>query len=240
MAEFVEGFDMMSRVGPAVSVFGSARSRPEEHHYQLAEHMGAALVRSGFSVITGGGPGIMEAANKGAFLAGGTSVGLNISLPMEQRTNPYLTHMLNFHYFFARKVMFVKYSLAFVCFAGGFGTMDEFFEAMTLIQTQKTDRFPIVLMGTRFWNPLVHWMTEVMLNEHGNISVGDLDLFHVTDDVDQAVEFIKRTLQEYGRPILPVPPAAQPSPTPPHAQITAEGTRFGHPPVSWPVRQSGR
>jgi hypothetical protein len=240
MSEFVEGFEMMSQIGPAVSVFGSARSRPEEHSYQLAEKMGSALVKAGFSVITGGGPGTMEAANKGAFLAHGASVGLNISLPIEQRCNSYVTHTMNFHYFFCRKVMFVKYSLAFVCFPGGFGTMDEFFEAMTLIQTQKTDRFPVVLMGARFWDPLVKWMREVMLNDYGNISAGDLDLFRLTDDVDEAVDFIKRSLQEQGQLIFPAPPAPEKAPLPQHAQMTAEGTRYGQPPVTWPVRQSSR
>ncbi len=240
MSEFVEGFELMSQIGPAVSVFGSARSRPEEHHYQLAERMGAALVKAGFSVITGGGPGIMEAANKGAFLAHGTSVGLNISLPMEQRSNPYVTHAVNFHYFFCRKVMFVKYSYAFICFAGGFGTMDEFFEAMTLIQTEKADRFPVVLMGSKFWAPLVGWMRDVMLNDFGNISPGDLDIFHLTDDVDDAVDFIKRTLHQNGHYLFSGSPPGEKAPVPPHAQLTAEGTRFGQPPVAWPVRLSGR
>lgn len=240
MAEFVEGFEMMSQIGPAVSVFGSARSRPEEQPYQLAEQMGSALVRAGLSVITGGGPGIMEAANKGAYLAGGTSVGLNISLPMEQRANPYLTHAFNYHYFFCRKVMFVKYSLAFVCFAGGFGTMDEFFEAMTLIQTEKIDRFPVVLVGRRFWDPLIDWMRQSMLRDYGTISGEDLTLFHLTDDAEEAVDFIKQTLQERGQ----LPAYAQPTPAkeqvPPHVQLTAEGTRYGQPPVSWPIRHSSR
>jgi uncharacterized protein (TIGR00730 family) len=240
MAEFVEGFEMMARIGPAVSLFGSARSRPEERHYQLAERMGSALVRGGFSVITGGGPGVMEAANKGAFLAHGTSVGLNISLPMEQRSNPYLTHSFNFHYFFCRKVMFVKYSLAFVCFPGGFGTMDEFFEAMTLIQTEKIDRFPVVLMGTDFWAPLIDWMRQVMLTDFGNISPEDLDLFRLTDDVEEGVDFIRRTLTTNGQLTLPAKPPSPEEPVPQHAQLTAEGTRYGQPPLNWPVRHSSR
>jgi uncharacterized protein (TIGR00730 family) len=239
MAEFVEGFEHMARIGPAASVFGSARALPEHEHYQMAERTGAALARARFSVVTGGGPGIMEAANKGAFDAGGTSVGLNISLPMEQEANPYVTHMMDYHYFFCRKVMFVKYSLAFICFPGGFGTMDEFFESMTLMQTEKADRFPVVLMGSRFWSGLLDWMRKVMLDEYANISPGDMEMFTITDDPDEAVEYIQRTLKELGIP-LPQEVAAEPDRKRYANEISAEGTRFGHPPVAWPVRRSSR
>ncbi len=239
MAEFVEGFEEMAHVGPAVSVFGSARSRPGQVRYELAERMGAALVKAGFSVLTGAGPGIMEAANKGAFEAKGTSVGLNISLPMEQEINPYVTHALNFHYFFCRKVMFVKYSLGVVCFPGGFGTMDEFFESMTLMQTGKTDRRPVVLMGSRFWNPMLDWLRDVMLNDYENISPEDMDMFMLTDDPDEGVDYIQRTLKEQGLR-LPRKPVAERTYQPPSSQISAEGTRFGQPPVTWPVRHSER
>ncbi len=239
MAEFVEGFEEMAGVGPAVSVFGSARSRPEQKRYLMAEHMGQALVEAGFSVITGGGPGIMEAANKGAFEAGGTSIGLNISLPMEQQCNPYVTRPVNFHYFFCRKVMFVKYAMGVVCFPGGFGTMDEFFEALTLMQTEKTDTRPVVLMGSRFWAPLVDFLRKTMLDDYANISPEDMDRFILTDDVDEAVAYIKEGLQKQGVVLPDVAPPlvarrAQAE------QITAEGTRFGQPPVTWPVRHSER
>ena len=239
MAEFVEGFEEMAQIGPAASVFGSARTKPNQEHYKLAERMGSALVRGGFAVMTGAGPGIMEAANKGALEANGMSIGLNISLPMEQEINPYVTHALNFHYFFCRKVMFVKYSQAVVCFPGGFGTMDEFFESMTLMQTEKTGRFPVVLMGSRFWNPLIDWMKKVLLDDYGNISPEDMEMFELTDDPDHAVEYIRRTLKEQGiEP--PTKPASETIRRPPSSEISAEGTRFGQPPVTWPVRHSGR
>src|SRR3954467_13145832 len=158
MAEFVEGFEVMAPVGKAVSIFGSARTRPHEKYYKEAEETARLFTKAGFGVITGGGPGIMEAANKGAFEAGGQSVGLNITLPQEQEANRYQTIGLDFHYFYARKVMFVKYSAAFVCFPGGFGTLDEFFETMTLIQTQKVAAFPVVLYGSKHWKGMVDWM----------------------------------------------------------------------------------
>jgi len=239
MAEFVEGFEEMAQLGPAVSVFGSARTRPGQEYYQLAERTGAALVKAGFSVITGGGPGIMEAANKGAFEAKGTSVGLNISLPLEQEANPYVTHSMNFHYFFCRKVMFVKYSLAVVCFPGGFGTMDEFFESMTLMQTKKTDTRPVVLMGSGFFRPMIDWMQEVMLNEYGSISESDMEMFTLTDDPDEAVDYIRRTLKAQGLS-LPRKAASEAGQPPPSSRLTAEGTRYGQPPVAWPVRHSDR
>ena len=239
MAEFVEGFEEMAHIGPAVSVFGSARSRPGQSRYELAEKMGASLVKAGFAVITGAGPGIMEAANKGAFEAKGASVGLNISLPMEQEINPYVTHALNFHYFFCRKVMFVKYALGVVCFPGGFGTMDEFFESMTLMQTGKTDRRPVVLMGSRFWSPMLDWLRDVMLNDYENISPEDMDMFMLTDDPDEGVDYIQRTLKEQGIR-LPSKSTAEHPYEPPSSQISAEGTRYGQPPITWPVRHSER
>lgn len=229
MAEFVEGFDVMSRVGPAVSVFGSARAKPTDAHYALAEQLSRKLVEEGFAVITGGGPGIMAAANKGAFDAGGTSVGLNIYLPQEQEANPYQNVSLEFHYFFARKVMFVKYSCAFVCFPGGFGTMDEFFESMTLIQTAKTERFPVVLVGTEFWSGIVDWMRRVQLEQYATISAPDLDLFIVTDDVDAAVRHISED-QRVRQCAQMSGDAAAALRRHPWDDVTAEGTKVGMPP----------
>ena len=196
MAEFVEAFETMSRIAPAVSVFGSARTKVGHPHYVLAEEMGRKLVERDFAVITGGGPGIMEAANKGAADAGGESVGLNIFLTTEQVANPHQNVSLDFRYFFCRKVMFVKYAMAFVCFPGGFGTMDEFFESMTLIQTEKTERFPVILVGSDFWMPLVDWMRKSQLEEFGYISEEDLLLFEVTDDVEWAANRISEHYQE--------------------------------------------
>src|SRR5262245_10064513 len=189
MGEFVEGFDTLARVGPAVSIFGSARTRPDDPHYIAAEETGRRLAQSGFAVITGGGPGIMEAANKGAFEAGGDSVGCNIELPFEQGMNEYVRTAINFRYFFVRKTMFVKYAEAFVIFPGGFGTMDELFEALTLIQTGKVRDFPVVLYGSDYWAGLVAWLRESMLSE-GKIASGDLDLFKVTDSPEEAVQVI--------------------------------------------------
>ncbi len=196
MAEFVEGFEIMSRLGPAVSIFGSSRARPHEPYYQQAEALAARLVNAQLAVITGGGPGIMEAANKGALEAGGTSVGLNIALPLEQAPNAYQNVALDFNYFFARKVMFVKYALAFVCFPGGFGTMDEFFESMTLIQTEKLKRMPVVLFGSAFWRPLEHWLQQVMCEQHHYIAEEDLNLFEIIDDVDAVVEHLLSRIQD--------------------------------------------
>jgi len=190
MAEFVEGFEVMSKVGPAVSIFGSSRSTPESPQYRKAEELAGKFVQQGLAVITGGGPGIMEAANKGAFEAEGTSVGLNIYLPMEQEANEYQNVDIDFRYFFCRKVMFVKYALAFVCFPGGFGTMDEFFESMTLIQTEKIEHMPVVLIGTEFWTPLRSWMESTMSNQGEFIDKTDLNLFHITDDLDEAVNIV--------------------------------------------------
>lgn len=192
MAEFVDGIDALSKLGPAISVFGSARTPEENPYYQQAVEISKMLVDNGFPVITGGGPGIMEAANRGAHEAGGESVGLNIWLPHEQSANPYQTISLDFHYFFVRKVMFLKHSIGVVCFPGGFGTMDEFFESMTLVQTAKVPPMPVVLIGTDFWNPLVDWMRKTMLDGFGCISPGDLDLFTVTDDLEEAVAVIRQ------------------------------------------------
>jgi len=235
MAEFVEAFEVMGGIGPAVSVFGSARATPQSKYYPIAADLARKLARHGLAVITGGGPGIMEAANKGAYEAGGVSVGLNISLPMEQQANPYQTVSLNFHYFFCRKVMFVKYALAFVCFPGGFGTMDEFFESMTLIQTEKIDRFPVVLIGTEFWAPLIEWMRRTMLAEFEHIDEQDLDLFTLTDDIDEAVSVIaKRKEQRSWGEAAQMPQMIQ-------ERMTAEGTRYGIVPTRSPLRnQSSR
>jgi uncharacterized protein (TIGR00730 family) len=188
-SEFVEGFGSLAEVGKAVSVFGSARTKPGHPTYELAEQLGRTLVDHGYAVITGGGPGTMEAANKGANEAGGTSVGLGIELPFETGLNPYVNLGINFRYFFARKTMFVKYAEGFVVLPGGFGTLDELFEAITLVQTGKVTRFPIVLMGRDFWNPLLDWIRDSLLDQ-GTVSAGDLELVQLTDDVDDAVDFI--------------------------------------------------
>jgi uncharacterized protein (TIGR00730 family) len=190
LSEFVDGVETMSRYPAGVAVFGSARLKPEHPSYQQAEQCGRMLAEKGFTVITGGGPGIMEAANKGAKLAGGTSIGLNIVLPMEQRPNPYQTVDIEFRYFFVRKVMFVKYARGFIIFPGGFGTMDELFEALTLIQTLKIVPFPVVLVGKDFWSGLVDWMRKTLLDEYAAISPGDFDIFTVTDSVDEAVKIV--------------------------------------------------
>lgn len=198
MAEFVEGFDVMSRVGPAVTVYGSARTPREATEYHQAMELGHSLVGKGFAVVTGGGPGIMEAANRGAFEAGGTSIGLNIVLPMEQKPNRYQNVSIDFDYFFARKVMLVKYAVALVCFPGGYGTLDEFFETLTLIQTQRSKPSPVVLVGKAFWTPLVDWIKTTLLEQHQTISPEDLDLFFVTDSVDTVVDHIVHKCPECG------------------------------------------
>jgi uncharacterized protein (TIGR00730 family) len=192
MSEFVDGFQKMSRIGPCVSIFGSARTKPENPYYLLAEDIGLKLTQNGFGVITGGGPGIMEAGNKGAFNGKGKSVGLNIELPFEQFNNPYIDHdkIINFDYFFVRKVMFVKYAQGFIVLPGGFGTMDELFEALTLIQTEKIAKFPIVLVGTSYWKGLIDWLKQTMLLEEKNINPVDLDLFKLVDTADDAVQVI--------------------------------------------------
>lgn len=193
IAEFVEGFEKLSRVGPCVSIFGSARVKPGDPYYEMTVDIAKLLVENGFGVITGGGPGIMEAGNKGAREAGGSSVGLNIELPFEQSFNPYIDkqHLIEFDYFFVRKVMFVKYAQGFVVMPGGLGTMDELFESLTLIQTYKIDRFPIVLVGRSYWGGLYDWLKETMLG-HKYISPEDLDLFSVVDTPAEAVEHINQ------------------------------------------------
>ncbi|OCK50538.1 Rossman fold protein, TIGR00730 family [Chryseobacterium sp. CBo1] len=198
MAEFVDGYEKMARIGPCVSIFGSARLKPESKYYQMAVEIAEKITKIGFGVITGGGPGIMEAGNKGAFNAQGKSIGLNIDLPFEQHFNPYINKMysLNFDYFFVRKVMFVKYSQGFIVMPGGFGTLDEFTEALTLIQTNKIGRFPIVLVGTEFWSGLLDWFKETLLHE-GMISSDDLDLYRVVDTADEAVAHIKAFYDKY-------------------------------------------
>src|SRR5262252_7774862 len=197
LSEFVEGFDTLSDLPPAVSVFGSARAKPDSPDVELAERLGGALARAGYAVITGGGPGVMSAANKGAREAGGLSVGLGIELPYEQGMNPYVEIGIDFRYFFARKTMFVKYAQAFCVLPGGFGTMDELFEALTLVQTGKVTRFPVVLLGSAYWQGLIDWMRGTMLPE-AKIGVADLDLLFVTDDVDEAVRHINSATEPSG------------------------------------------
>ena len=198
MAEFIEGFESLAQVERAVTVFGSARTRPRHRYYRLARRLGRELVQAGFKVITGGGPGIMEAANRGAAEAGGESIGLNINLPMEQKPNPYLTRLVSFRYFFVRKVMFLKYACGTVIFPGGFGTMDEFFELLTLQQTRKVPRMPMVVMGSDFWKGLLRWVRKEMCERCGNISPEDLQLFFLTDEVSEAVEYIAANSQRKG------------------------------------------
>ncbi|SCY13196.1 hypothetical protein SAMN05192588_1302 [Nonlabens sp. Hel1_33_55] len=199
LSEFVMGFERMSRIGPCVSIFGSARLKPDNKYYQLATEVAEKIVENGYGVITGGGPGIMEAGNKGAHLAGGTSVGLNIALPFEQHDNPYIDSdkSLDFDYFFARKVMFVKYSQGFVVMPGGFGTLDELFEAITLIQTKKIGRFPIILMGSEFWEGLMDWIKGTLDKKFFTISPEDIDLLHVVDTSEEAVKIINDFYKKY-------------------------------------------
>ena len=191
MGEFVEGFDELATLTRGIAIFGSARTPSDDPDYKAAQETGALLANEGFAVITGGGPGIMEAANRGAFEAGGLSIGCNIELPFEQRANAYQTLSLTFKYFFVRKMMFVKYSLAFVIFPGGFGTFDELFEALTLMQTKKIRNFPIVLFGKRYWSGMLEWLGDVVLPE-GKISNHDMKLFHVTDSPAEVVEIVRR------------------------------------------------
>jgi len=191
MGEFVEGFDELATLSRGIAIFGSARAKPDDADYQAAQETGALLATQGFAVITGGGPGIMEAANRGAFEAGGLSIGCNIELPFEQKANPYQTLSLTFKYFFVRKMMFVKYSLAFVIFPGGFGTFDELFEALTLIQTKKIRNFPIVLFGSHYWSGMLDWLRAVVL-PGGKISENDMEIFHITDSPSEVVEIVTR------------------------------------------------
>ena len=192
MGEFVEGFDDLATITRGVSIFGSARTHADNPQYKAAQETAAQLAQAGFAVITGGGPGIMEAANRGAFEAGGLSIGCNIELPFEQSSNPYLTRSLKFKYFFVRKTMFVKYSTAFIIFPGGFGTLDELFEALTLIQTRKIKNFPVVLFGSDYWSGMMDWVKGIMLSE-GKIAEADLSLLHITDSPAEAVEIVVRS-----------------------------------------------
>lgn len=197
MSEFVEGFDTMGKIGPCISIYGSARTKEDNPWYGLTVDIAKRLVDEGYGIITGGGPGIMEAGNKGAMEAGGKSVGLNIELPMEQGFNKYIDpdKVMNFNYFFARKVMFVKYAQGFVLMPGGFGTLDELFEVITLIQTKKIERVPVVLVGKKYWEGLLKWLREIMLNEK-NINESDLDLFVITDDVEVVISTINNFYDE--------------------------------------------
>jgi uncharacterized protein (TIGR00730 family) len=198
MAELVEGFEKLARIGPCVTIFGSARSANNSRYYKLAEEIGYMLTKKGFGVISGGGPGTMEAANKGAHFGGGRSVGLNIELPHEQYTNPFIDpdKLLSFDYFFVRKVMFMKYSQGYIVLPGGFGTLDELFEAITLIQTHKSVRFPIVLVGKEYWSGLLEWITLRILEEK-NISADDMNIFTLVDDAESAVRIIEEYYKKY-------------------------------------------
>jgi len=191
IAEFVEGFEALGQCYPAVSIFGSTRVKPGDEVYERSEQIGRLLGKEGFSVITGGGPGVMEAANKGAAEAGAKSIGLNIELPMEQKPNPYANIPLSFRYFFVRKVMFVKYAVAFIIMPGGFGTMDELMEAVTLIQTHRIKPFPVILTNSNYWKGLLQWIREVVLKE-GRISPEDMDIFQIADDPEEIVKMIRR------------------------------------------------
>ena len=190
-AEFVDGFGALAKIPKAITVFGSARIREDHEYYKLGQQIGELIARSGYATITGGGPGLMEAANRGAADAGGLSIGLGIELPHEQRLNDWVQLGMNFRYFFVRKTMFLKYSQAFICLPGGFGTLDELFEALVMVQTQKIQRFPIILVGTRFWGPLVDWIKERLVEEK-MISPEDVDLIHLTDDPEDAMDFCHR------------------------------------------------
>lgn len=199
MAELVEGYDRMQKIGPCVSIFGSARTKPDNKYYEMANEIAFLLTKKGYGVITGGGPGIMEAGNKGAQRGGGTSVGLNIDLPFEQSSNPFVDNDKNidFDYFFVRKVMFVKYSQGFIVMPGGFGTLDELFESLTLIQTLKIARFPIILVSKSFWAGLIDWIKVTLLEAENNISEKDLDLFVMVDTAEEAVKEIDNFYQKY-------------------------------------------
>ncbi|OGX45337.1 MAG: Rossman fold protein, TIGR00730 family [Omnitrophica WOR_2 bacterium RIFCSPLOWO2_12_FULL_51_8] len=191
MSEFVEGFEVLSQIGEAVSIFGSSRTRPNTKHYKLAEEVAFSLAREGFAVITGSGPGLMEAANKGARRAKGKSIGLNIQIPSEQKPNKYVDLLLDFRYFFVRKVMFVKYAKAFVILPGGYGTLDEFTEAINLIQTERISRFPVILLGREYWQGLIDWLQSTVL-KNGNITKEELNIFTLVDSPREVVQVIKR------------------------------------------------
>ncbi|HCD68914.1 MAG TPA: TIGR00730 family Rossman fold protein, partial [Bacteroidetes bacterium] len=203
MSEFVEGYESLSKIGPCVSVFGSARTKPGTKYYEMAVEIGQKLAAAGLGVITGGGPGIMEAGNKGASKEKGASVGLNIDLPFEQSSNPYIDHDKNidFRFFFVRKVMFMKYAQGFIVLPGGFGTLDELFEALTLVQTQKSAEFPIILVGSSYWKGLVDWIKSTMLEEEHNINEKDLELFTIVDTAEEAVNEIFEFYSKYSMSI---------------------------------------
>jgi len=231
MSEFVEGFETMGRIGPGVSIFGSSRTPRSDPYYAKARRLAAMLAESGFSIITGGGPGIMEAANRGASDVGGISVGLNITLPREQKANPYANISLDFRYFFARLVMFVKYACSFVCFPGGFGTLHEFFNSMTLIQTGKAERFPVILIGRSYWKDLEAWLRKAMLeSRYKMIDPEDMELFVITDSLRQAVQII-----EQARP--PARRAPKTVEKELHRRPTAEGTVVGMPSRTYDKRR---
>jgi len=224
MSEFVEGFETMSRIGPAVSIFGSSRTPRSDTYYHKARKLAAMLADEGLAIITGGGPGIMEAANRGAHDVGGMSIGLNITLPNEQMANPYAEHQIDFRYFFARLVMFVKYASAFVCFPGGFGTLHEFFNSMTLIQTGKAERFPVILIGKSYWKGVLEWMHRTLLPSRGydKIDPEDEDLFILTDNLREAVKIIIDAREGAARLAAGEQPAGSHRPT-------GEGTVEGKP-----------
>jgi uncharacterized protein (TIGR00730 family) len=193
-SEFVDGFDALAGIGPCITFFGSARIKPESKYYKAAEMTSALLAKKGFGIITGGGPGIMEAANKGAFQAGGLSIGCKIALPFEEQTNIYQNISLEFRYFFVRKTIFVKYSVGYIIFPGGFGTLDEFFEALTLVQTGKIEHFPIALYGSEYWKGLYSWINECLLEKHCTINPEDSNLYRIVDNPDEAVGFVTKVL----------------------------------------------
>ena len=199
MSEFVEGFERLAKIGPCVSIFGSARTNPENKYYVMAEELAYQLTKNKYGVITGGGPGIMEAGNKGAKRGGGKSVGLNIELPFEQVSNDYVDNdkCINFDYFFVRKVMFIKYAQGFIVLPGGYGTLDEMFEALTLIQTKKSGKFPVILVGKEFWSGLIEWIKNTLLKEEKNISPEDLDLITIVDSPEEAVDCINNFYKKY-------------------------------------------
>jgi uncharacterized protein (TIGR00730 family) len=203
MAEFVDSFQALAKIGPAVTIFGSARTRPEDKYYHAANEIAKGLARHNLAVVTGGGPGIMEAANKGAAQGGGKSVGLNIDLPHEQTGNRFANVPVQFHYFFSRKVCFVKYSFAFIFMPGGFGTLDEFFEVLTLVQTQRIPQFPLILFGTEHWKGLLHWMKTELQTRHGFISPGDLELVKLVDEPQEAIDIILEYQRRVAPPELP-------------------------------------
>jgi uncharacterized protein (TIGR00730 family) len=198
MSEFVEAYEKMNRIGPCISIFGSARTKPKQKFYKMTEKLAARLTEEGYGIITGGGPGIMEAGNKGTQSAGGKSVGLHIELPFEQDANPFVDpdKLLKFYYFFVRKVVFVKFAQGFVYMPGGFGTMDEMFEILTLVQTRKIDRIPIVLMGVSYWKGLLKWIDKTAIDRSKTISKEDMKLFLLTDDIDEAVQYINSFYEE--------------------------------------------